>query len=181
MNREKHGDVVDLMQKTGEEARLICVKLLEGADRSAIALIAFNQGAKVLQMQEEQGGHTTQYTRELQETAVNAVKVTLRSAWGCLRILYLINAVANKGNPQVTADLGVANLQSYSGAVGTCYSLNKNMEQIKDVQMIAEYRQEAGNLLQEAHRLYTVNLEMLEEVIKPEYPIMIKGGSVCIK
>ena len=166
MNREQFGDIVELMQKTGEEARFICVKLLEGADKSAIA---FNQNANALQMPQETNGQIEDRNRVLQETAENTVKVSLRSTWGCLRILYLINEVANKGNQQATADLGVANLQSYSGAVGTCYSLNRNLEQITDDRLAVEYQQEARNLLQEAQRLYDLNREMLEEVLKHEY------------
>lgn len=88
-----------------------------------------------------------------QAAALSAVKVTFRSAWDCLRILFLINDVAAKGNLELTPDLGVANLQSYSGAVGTCYSLNKNLEYIKDSERAAEYRQEADSTLKVALRL----------------------------
>ncbi|MFU8795312.1 MAG: cyclodeaminase/cyclohydrolase family protein [Dethiobacteria bacterium] len=171
MDRKQFGDIVDLMHKTGEEARFICVKLLEGADISAII---FNQSAGALKMPQDTNEQIENRNRSLQEAAARAVKVALRSTWGCLRILYLINEVANKGNKQLTADLGVANLQSYSGAVGTCYSLNSNLEQFSDQVLAASYRQEAGNLLGEAQRLYDLNREMLEELLKHAYPV--KGG-----
>ena len=168
MNREQFGDIVDLMQKTGEEARFICVKLLEGADRSAIV---FNQNADALQMPQDTNEQIENRNRALQEAAQSAVKVTLRSTWGCLRILYLTNEVSNKGSKQVAAGLGVANLQSYSGAVGTYYSLNSNPEHINNKTTIAEYRQEAADLLQDAQKLYGLNREMLEEDLKHEYLI----------
>lgn len=59
----------------------------------------------------------------------------------------------------------------YSGAVGTCYSLNSNLEHINNKTTIAEFRQEAANLLQKAQKLYGLNREMLEEVLKHEYLI----------
>jgi methenyltetrahydrofolate cyclohydrolase len=166
MNREQFGDIVDLMQKTGEEARFICVKLLEGADMGAIA---FNQNAEALNMPQDTNEQIENRKKALHASALSVIKVTLRAAWGCLRILFLINEVVTWGTPQVTPDLGVANLQSYSGAVGTCYSLNNNLELIEDKSLVAEYRQEAHNTLKEAQRLYILNRELVEAIIKPDF------------
>lgn len=106
-NREKLGDVVDMIREAGEEARFLMIKQLETIDEDAIV---FNQVMEAFRMPKKGENEKAARAAAVREAVGSAAEITLQSARGSLRLLSLINEVACKGNPSAYIRSGVGKL-----------------------------------------------------------------------
>lgn len=162
-NREKLGDVVDRLQQTGEEARFIKLKLLEAIDEDTLA---FNQVMEAYRLPKMTEAEKAARKEAIQQAAVNAAEVPLKTARGALKILALIAEAAGKGNPAAVTDLGVANLQAYAGMIGACYNVLINLAMITAEKKVSELEKETGAIRSEGERLFEANKKLIEAGIK---------------
>ncbi len=158
-NRKKLGDIVDQLQKTGEEARFLMNKLLEAIDEDTVA---FNRVMDAYRLPKENDSDKKKRSEAIQEAAAHAAEVPLQTARGSLRVLALIDEVAAQGNPAAITDLGVANLQAYAGLVGACYNVRINLDLIKGTALVEEYNRETGEIMQEGRDLFEKNRALIE-------------------
>ena len=161
-NRDKLGDLVDNLQKAGEEARFLKVKLLEAIDEDTIA---FNQVMDAYRLPKDTADQKDIRKKTIQDAAVNAAEVPLQTARGCLRVLSIVEEVAAKGNPTAITDLGVANLQGYSGLIGACYNVKINLGMIKDAVVIADLNRETDAIIKEGQKHFEANRSTIEAAI----------------
>lgn len=161
-NREKLGDVVDLLQKIGEEARYLKVKLLEAIDEDTIA---FNQVMDAYRLPKLSEEEKVKRKKAIQKAALNAAEVPLLTARGALKILALVNEAAGKGNPSAITDLGVANLQALSGLIGACYNVQINLGMITDEVKVVELKKEIMAIRSEGEKLFQSNQDLIEKEI----------------
>lgn len=162
-NREKLGDVVDRLQQAGEEARFIKLKLLEAIDEDTLA---FNQVMEAYRLPKMNEAEKAARKEAIQQAAVNAAEVPLKTARGALKILALIADAAGKGNPAAVTDLGVANLQAYAGMIGACYNVLINLAMITAEKKVSELEKETGAIRSEGERLFEANKRLIEAGIK---------------
>ncbi len=162
-NREKLGDVVDRLQQAGEEARFIKLKLLEAIDEDTLA---FNQVMEAYRLPKMNEAEKAARKEAIQQAAVNAAEVPLKTARGALKILALIAEAAGKGNPAAVTDLGVANLQAYAGMIGACYNVLINLAMITAEKKVSELEKETGAIRSEGERLFEANKRLIEAGIK---------------
>jgi methenyltetrahydrofolate cyclohydrolase len=161
-NRDKLGDVVDVLQGAGEEARFLKTKLLEAIDEDTIA---FNQVMDAYRLPRDSAERKVERKKAIEEAAVNAAVIPLQTARGCLRVLSLVNDVAGKGNPTAITDLGVANLQARSALIGACYNVRINLAMISDQQKVAEFQREAGEITEQGENFYANSSAVIEEAV----------------
>ena len=161
-NREKLGDVVELLQKIGEEARFLKVKLLEAIDEDTIA---FNQVMDAYRLPKLSEEEKVRRKKAIQKAALNAAEVPLLTARGALKILALVNEAAGKGNPSAITDLGVANLQALSGLIGACYNVQINLGMITDEVKAVELKKEIVAIRSEGEKLFQSNQDLIEKEI----------------
>ncbi len=161
-NREKLGDAVEALRETGEEARFLKTRLLEAIDEDTLA---FNQVMDAYRMPKESGEEKTLRSGAIQEATRHASDVPLQTARGSLRVLSLIYEVAARGNPAAITDLGVANLQGYSGLVGACYNVRVNLGNLKNREEVDDFVRETGAILKEGRALFEKNRTIIEEAL----------------
>lgn len=161
-NREKLGDIVDQLQEKGEEARFLKTKLIEAIDEDTLA---FNQVMEAYRLPKESGEERAAREKAIQKVAVNAAEIPMHTARGSLRILSLVDEVAAKGNPAAITDLGVANLQAFSGVAGACYNVKINLGMIKDGKKVADFEAETKSIMKEAEKLFKKNRRRIEEKV----------------
>jgi methenyltetrahydrofolate cyclohydrolase len=161
-NRDKLGDIVDNLQKAGEEARFLKVKLLEAIDEDTIA---FNQVMDAYRLPKDTADQGDTRKKAIQDAAVNAAEVPLQTARGCLRVLSIVGEVAAKGNPTAITDLGVANLQGCSGLIGACYNVKINLGMIKDSAVVADFNRETYAIIKEGQKQFEANRSIIEAAI----------------
>jgi methenyltetrahydrofolate cyclohydrolase len=162
-NRDKLGAIVDNLQKAGEEARFLKVKLLEAIDEDTIA---FNQVMDAYRLPKDIAEQKEIRIKAIQDAAINAAEVPLQTARGCLRVLAIVGEVAAKGNPTAITDLGVANLQGYSGLIGACYNVKINLGMVKDAAVVADFNRETEAIVNEGQKQFEANRSTIEEAIK---------------
>ncbi len=161
-NRDRLGNAVDQLQHAGEEARLIKMKLLEAIDEDTLA---FNRVMEAYRLPKMTGAEKAARNEAIQQAALHAAEVPLRTAHGALKILTLISEVAGRGNPAAVTDLGVANLQAYAGMIGACYNVLINLSMITDEARVADLRKETGLVRSEGEKLFEANKALIEAVI----------------
>ncbi len=161
-NRDKLGDVVDVLQGSGEEARFLKTKLLEAIDEDTIA---FNQVMDAYRLPRDSAERKVERKKAIEEAAVNAADIPLQTARGCLRVLSLVNDVAGKGNPTAITDLGVANLQARAALIGACYNVRINLAMISDQQKVAEFQRETGEITEQGENFYAKNSAVIEKAV----------------
>ena len=161
-NREKLGEVVDLLQSSGEEARFLMTRLTEAIDEDTIA---FNQVMDAYRMPKDSPEEKADRMTAIQVAAENAADVPLQTARGCLRILSIIDETAVKGNPAAVTDLGVANLQAFAGLTGACYNVRINLGMITDQVTAENLKSETDDLLAEGTELFEKNRKAIEKLI----------------
>jgi methenyltetrahydrofolate cyclohydrolase len=161
-NRDKLGDVVEQLQKIGEEARFLKVKLLEAIDEDTIA---FNQVMDAYRMPKLSETEKIMRKEAIQKAALNAAEVPLLTARGALKVLSLVNEAVGKGNPSAITDLGVANLQALAGLVGACYNVEINLGMITNKIKVGELKKETTAVRTEGEKLFRSNQEMIEKEI----------------
>lgn len=161
-NRDKLGDVVDVLQGSGEEARFLKTKLLEAIDEDTIA---FNQVMDAYRLPRDSAERKVERKKAIEEAAVNAADIPLQTARGCLRVLSLVNDVAGKGNPTAITDLGVANLQARAALIGACYNVRINLAMISDQQKVAEFQRETGEITEQGENFYANSSAVIEKAV----------------
>ncbi len=161
-NRNKLGDVVDMLQAAGEEARYLKTKLIEAIDEDTLA---FNQVMEAYRLPRENPEDKKKRSEAIQAAGKNASEVPLHTARGSLRVLSLVEEVAAKGNPSAITDLGVANLQAYAGVVGACYNVRINLGMLTDKSVVEEYESEVKSLMDEGKNLFDKNRQAIERAI----------------
>ncbi len=161
-NRDKLGDIVDTLLKAGEEARFLKVKLLEAIDEDTLA---FNQVMDAYRLPKDTTEQKDIRIKAIQDAAVYAAEVPLQTARGCLRVLSIVGEVVAKGNPTAITDLGVANLQGYSGLIGACYNVKINLGMIKDAAVVADFNRETGAIIKEGQKQFEANRVIIEAAI----------------
>ncbi len=161
-NRDKLGDVVDELQEKGEEARFLKTKLIEAIDEDTLA---FNQVMEAYRLPKESDNDKAVRKEVIQKAGINAAEIPLHTARGSLRVLSLVNEVAGKGNPMAITDLGVANLQAFSGVTGACYNVKINLDMIKDQERVTEFETEINSIMKEAEELFNKNRKRIEEKV----------------
>ncbi len=162
-NRDKLGDTVDRLQLIGEEARFILGKLLDTIDEDAIA---FNQVMEAFRLPKKSEEEKSLRSEAIVKALTNAAAITLQSARGSLRLLSLINETGNQGNPSALTDLGLANLQAYSGLTGSCYNSKANLELLKRRGHEYEISCEAEAILTQGSAIFKLNRESIESALK---------------
>lgn len=161
-NRNKLGDVVDMLQNSGEEARYLKTKLIEAIDEDTLA---FNQVMEAYRLPKDSPEDKQKRSEAIQDAGKNAAEVPLQTARGSLRVLSLVEEVAAKGNPSAITDLGVANLQAYSGVVGACYNVRINLGMLTDKKAVEEFEKEVKAIMDEAQNLFDKNSQVIEAAI----------------
>lgn len=161
-NRDKLGDTVDMLQTTGEEARYLKIKLVEAIDEDTLA---FNQVMEAYRLPKDSPENKQNRSEAIQAAGKNAAEVPLLTARGGLRVLSLVEEVAAKGNPSAITDLGVANLQAYSGVVGACYNVRINLGMLSDKKVVEEFEKEVKAIMDEAQNLFDKNCQVIEAAI----------------
>ncbi len=161
-NREKLGEVVDELQEKGEEARFLKTKLIEAIDEDTLA---FNQVMDAYRLPKESDDEKAARKEAIQKAGINAAEIPLHTARGSLRVLSLVSEVAGKGNPMAITDLGVANLQAFSGVTGACYNVKINLDMIKDQEKVTEFEEEINAIMKEAEGLFNNNRKQIEEKV----------------
>ncbi len=162
-NRDKLGDIVDMLKKVGEEARFLMTRMLEGIDEDTVA---FNQVMEGYRLPKESEADKAKRKKVIQEAIKNAADVPMQIARGSLRVLSLVDEVAGKGNPAAISDLGMANLQARAALIGACYNVKINLGQLSDKQFIKDYASEADKLLEQGQELYNKNRLVIEQEIQ---------------
>ena len=161
-NRDKLGDVVDELQEKGEEARFLKTKLIEAIDEDTLA---FNQVMDAYRLPKACDDEKTVRKEAIQKAGINAAEIPLHTARGSLRVLSLVSDVVGKGNPMAITDLGVANLQAFSGVTGACYNVKINLDMIKDKNKVDEFQEEINSIMKEAEELFNKNRKEIEEKV----------------
>ncbi len=161
-NREKLGDVVDELQEKGEEARYLKTKLIEAIDEDTLA---FNQVMDAYRLPKGSDNEKAVRREAIQKAGINAAEIPLHTARGSLRVLSLVSEVLGKGNPMAITDLGVANLQAFSGVTGACYNVKINLDMNKDKDKVAEFEDEINSIMKEAEELFNNNRKEIEEKV----------------
>jgi len=162
-NRDKLGDIVDMLKKVGEEARFLMTRMLEGIDEDTVA---FNQVMEGYRLPKESEADKAKRKKVIQEAIKNAADVPMQIARGSLRVLSLVDEVAGKGNPAAISDLGMANLQARAALIGAYYNVKINLGQLSDKQFIKDYASEADKLLEQGQELYNKNRLVIEQEIQ---------------
>ncbi len=161
-NRKKLGDVVEVLQSAGEEARFLKVRLIEVIDEDTIA---FNQVMDAYRLPKESPEEKAIRSEAIQEAGKNAAEVPLQTARGSLRVLSIIGEIAAKGNPSAITDLGVANLQALSGLLGACYNVQVNLGIISDKKTVEDFNNEIEAIVTEGQSFFDKNRSLIEEAI----------------
>lgn len=161
-NRKKLGDVVEILQSAGEEARFLKVRLIEAIDEDTIA---FNQVMDAYRLPKESLEEKAIRSEAIQEAGKNAAEVPLQTARGSLRVLSIIGEIAAKGNPSAITDLGVANLQALSGLLGACYNVQSNLGIISDKKAVEDFNKEIEAIMTEGQGFFDKNRSLIEEAI----------------
>lgn len=158
-DRDKLGDFVEVMQKSGEEARFLMSRQLETIDDDTIA---FNQIMQAFRMPKDNDLSKAERSAAIREAVEKAAEITLISARGSLRTLSLIGEVATKGNPSALTDLGLANLQAFSGLTGSYYDVRVNLDLLKLQGRVGELKREAEEILKQGQAFFDSNRELIE-------------------
>ncbi|MGM0688656.1 MAG: cyclodeaminase/cyclohydrolase family protein [Bacillota bacterium] len=161
-NREKLGEIVDMLQHSGEEARFLMNKLAEAIDEDTVA---FNQLMEAYRLPRNSMEEKTKRINAIQAAAINAAKVPVQTARGSLRVLSIVNEVASKGNPAAITDLGVANLQAMAGLTGACYNVRINLNLISDKNVLENFKLETEEILKQGQDLFEKNRSLIEKKI----------------
>ncbi len=161
-NRNKLGEVVDMLQDAGEEARFLMTKLMDAIDEDTIA---FSQVMDAYRLPKESTGEKAERVMAIQAAATSAVNVPLQTARGSLRVLSIVNEVAAKGNPAAITDLGVANLQAFAGLTGACYNIRINLAMISDKSAVENFKSETDDILKQGEDLFEKNRSLIEKLI----------------
>lgn len=161
-NREKLGEIVDILQNSGEEARFLMNKLAEAIDEDTVA---FNQVMEAYRLPKESTEEKAERVMAIQAAALNAANVPMQTARGSLRVLSIVNEVASKGNPAAITDLGVANLQAMAGLTGACYNVRINLGMISDKNVLEKFKLETDEILKQGRDLFDKNCSLIEKKI----------------
>jgi len=161
-NREKLGEIVDILQHSGEEARFLMNKLAEAIDEDTVA---FNQVMEAYRLPKESTEEKAERVMAIQAAALNAANVPMQTARGSLRVLSIVNEVASKGNPAAITDLGVANLQAMAGLTGACYNVRINLGMISDKNVLEKFKLETDEILKQGQDLFDKNCSLIEKKI----------------
>lgn len=161
-NREKLGEIVDILQHSGEEARFLMNKLAEAIDEDTVA---FNQVMEAYRLPKESTEEKAERVMAIQAAALNAANVPMQTARGSLRVLSIVNEVASKGNPAAITDLGVANLQAMAGLTGACYNVRINLGMISDKNLLEKFKLETDEILKQGRDLFDKNCSLIEKKI----------------
>ncbi len=161
-NREKLGEIVDILQHSGEEARFLMNKLAEAIDEDTVA---FNQVMEAYRLPKESTEEKAERVMAIQAAALNAANVPMQTARGSLRVLSIVNEVASKGNPAAITDLGVANLQAMAGLTGACYNVRINLGMISDKNVLEKFKLETDEILKQGRDLFDKNCSLIEKKI----------------
>lgn len=161
-NREKLGEIVDMLQHSGEEARFLMNKLAEAIDEDTVA---FNQLMEAYRLPRNSTEEKTKRISAIQAAAINAARVPIQTARGSLRVLSIVNEVASKGNPAAITDLGVANLQAMAGLTGACYNVRINLGLISDKNILENFKLETEEILKQGQDLFEKNCSLIEKEI----------------
>jgi len=161
-NREKLGEIVDMLQHSGEEARFLMNKLAEAIDEDTVA---FNQVMEAYRLPKKSTEEKAERIMAIQAAALNAANVPMQTARGSLRVLSIVNEVASKGNPAAITDLGVANLQAMAGLTGACYNVRINLDMISDKNVLEKFKLETDEILKQGRDLFDKNCSLIEKII----------------
>jgi len=161
-NREKLGEIVDMLQHSGEEARFLMNKLAEAIDEDTVA---FNQVMEAYRLPKKSTEEKAERIMAIQAAALNAANVPMQTARGSLRVLSIVNEVASKGNPAAITDLGVANLQAMAGLTGACYNVRINLDMISDKNVLVKFKLETDEILKQGRDLFDKNCSLIEKKI----------------
>jgi len=161
-DRDKLGDAVDIIQKAGEEARFLMARQLDNIDEDTVA---FNQIMEIFRLPEDDYSSKAERSAAIRQAVQNAIETTLKSARGSLRTLSLINEVACKGNPSAITDLGMANLQAFSGLTGAYYNVKANLGLLKTQDKTGEVIREAEEILKQGQVFFDSNRSLIEKAI----------------
>ena len=161
-NREKIGDLVGMLQKAGEEARLLKTKLVEAIDEDTAA---FNRVMDAYRLPKGSEAEKRERAKAIQVAAAYAADVPLQTARDSFKILSIVGEVAAKGNPAAITDLGVANLQALAALIGACYNVRINLGMLTDKNRVGEYNREIDEILKQGQELFETNRSLIEKEI----------------
>ncbi len=162
LNPKKYGEAVAVLEKTGNEARLLSENLIEAVD---LDTAAFNRVLEAFRLPKGTETEKKQRIQAVQETTIEAARVPLRTAEDCLRLLELVETAAGKGNPGAVTDLGVGNLQALAGLTGACYNVQINLGSISDPALKAQFSGEVSAIQTRGWELFEINRAIIEKNI----------------
>ncbi|MGZ4358272.1 MAG: cyclodeaminase/cyclohydrolase family protein [Gaiellaceae bacterium] len=126
---EKFAERAGEMQAVAAEADRLRSELLSLADEDAAA---FDQVMDAFRMPKETPEQQSARSQAIQQGYKAAVEPPLRVCERSLRLLELVVAVAERGNPTAVSDAGVAALLATTGLEGAALNVRINLGSIKD-------------------------------------------------
>jgi formiminotetrahydrofolate cyclodeaminase len=135
-------DDISAILKKSESLRKELTDLLE-AD-----VQAYTQLSQTMKMPRDTEEQKATRATLMDKTLKAATEVPMRVAEGCVAVMALCPAAAEKGNTNAVSDVGVGILMAEAGLRGAALNVLINLGLIKDELFVSESRRKLNNLLQ---------------------------------
>jgi formiminotetrahydrofolate cyclodeaminase len=127
IGRKKFADREDALRKVKVEAEALRGTLFELARRDSEAFEAVLRARRLPQATPEE---IAERDRQIAATSLEATRVPLETARGCIRVLELATEAVRAGNPNAASDAGVAGLLAEAGAAGALLNVEINLKSL---------------------------------------------------
>jgi len=127
---------------------------------------AFNNFMATYKMPKETEEEKRIRSEKIQQNLVAAAKVPLQVAFKCLDIFSLSEEIAQKGNPNIISDVGVAILLAEAGLESAILNIKINLKMIKDEKVLMELKSAIQELISQKQGKKEKILKIVEEKIE---------------
>ncbi|MDW7650071.1 MAG: cyclodeaminase/cyclohydrolase family protein [Bacillota bacterium] len=158
-------DVQESMQDVSRRAEEIMASLLRAIAEDTAA---FNEVVAAFKLPKDNDEQKTARKAAVQAAFEKAARVPLDVAEQCLQIMELIAHVVGKGNNSAITDIGVANLQAWSGLQGALYNVEINLTSLKDADLVSELKSHVERIRARGAQLFRMNADVVENLLKGE-------------
>lgn len=153
-------DIRNKMEANSKEMESLFDELADIVDEDSKA---FDEVMKAFKMPRETDEEKKARSAAIQEGYKVALKVPLKCAEKCLRVLELQDVYAQEGNVNAITDIGVGILLAYSGLEGALLNVTINLGSIKDEDYREEISKKTAELLEKGKELKEKNLKTVYE------------------
>lgn len=163
LGKEKYKEVEEEVKKilgSSERLRYDLSQLIEEDIK------AFNNFMATYKMPKETEEEKKIRSEKIQQALIEAAKVPLQVANKCLDIFSLSEEIAQKGNPNVVSDAGVAVLLAEAGLESAILNIEINLKMIKDEKVLAELSSAIQDLTSRKQGRKERILKIVEEKLK---------------